>query len=107
MHPKRRHGDGGGWSHCDADRRRLVGLLEPNAGCLMSEIPPPRRDIIHELIGMRLFDLIFGASVGIVRGLVVKNLSWAQRIASTIVGALTAGSVGPTANAIAMRWLEW
>lgn len=73
----------------------------------MSHYQPPPPDWLHSLIGMRLVDVIFGASGGVVRGLVVKNLSWSQRIASTVVGALTAGSVGPAANAVAVRWFDW
>jgi hypothetical protein len=73
---------------------------------MMADLPPPS-DWLHNLVGMRLVDVIFGASGGVVRGLVVKNLSWSQRIASTVVGALTAGSVGPAANALASRWFDW
>lgn len=73
----------------------------------MADFQPPPPDWLHNLIGMRLVDVIFGASGGAVRGLVVKNLSLSQRIASTVVGALTAGSLGPAANALASRWLDW
>ena len=73
----------------------------------MADYQPPPPDLLQSLIGMRLADVIFGAAGGVVRGLVVKNLSWSQRIASTVVGALTAGSVGPAANALASRWLDW
>lgn len=71
----------------------------------MSDMPTP--DWLQNTIGMKLFDVIFGAAGGAVRGIVVRNLSWSQRISSTIVGALTAGSLGPVASAIATRWIDY
>lgn len=71
----------------------------------MSDAPPP--DWLQSVVGMKLFDVIFGAAGGAVRGIVVRNLSWSQRISSTVVGALTAGSFGPVASALATRWIDY
>lgn len=103
----KRHPDGGNGDHSGrraplAGRCRLVVGLSGTASATpdrslmpMSDYQPPPPDLLQSLIGMRLYDVIFGAAGGVVRGLVVKNLSWPQRIASTVVGALTAGSECP------------
>jgi len=74
----------------------------------MADLPPPEslNAIVHEMLGVKLLNVFAGFAGGTVRGLVVKGFSWPQRIASAVVGGITAGYATPAAMPLIRKWLD-
>ncbi|SEG59357.1 hypothetical protein [Bosea lathyri] len=70
----------------------------------MADLPPP--DFLHQLVGVKVVNVVSGVAGGLVRGLIAKGFSWPQRLSSAMVGGLTAGYATPAAMPIIRKWLD-
>ncbi|KFC73182.1 hypothetical protein FG93_01926 [Bosea sp. LC85] len=77
----------------------------------MADLPPS--DGLQHLMGwlqqstgLKWIHVFAGIAGGVTRGLVTKNVSWAQRISSAIVGGLTAGYCTPAVTPMVRKWLD-
>lgn len=74
----------------------------------MADLPPPDSwpAIVQQVFGVKLLNVFAGFAGGTVRGLVVKGFSWPQRIASAVVGGITAGYATPAVMPLVRKWLD-
>lgn len=61
---------------------------------------------LHDIVGVKLVNVVSGVAGGLVRGLIAKGFSWPQRISSAIVGGLTAGYATPGVMPVIRKWLD-
>lgn len=70
----------------------------------MADIPP--HSWLRAAAGLNEVHLFAGIAGGLVRGLIARNVSWAQRITSAVVGGLTAGYATPAVTPLVRHWLS-